>query len=162
MMQTMRHSGKYIVLGLAMWLWACEPDATCYQEMTTNMIVTLQADSVDAEGNTHTYQTWDSLYVQGVGSATTLYSPNSIRQLALELRPDSTETAFLMLYHGRIDTLVVTHTPRLQYVSMACGCAVYHTITNARSSDNRVDSILIINANIETSEQENLRIYMRE
>lgn len=152
----------YIAFVCVLLLAACEPDTTCHQDMATTILVTLHADSADINGNTHTYEAWDSLYVLGIGAETVLYSPTALRQITLSLRPDTTETAFLMLYHNQTDTLFITHTPRLQYVSLACGCAVYHTITDARSSDIRVDSVSVINASVETTAQENLRIYMHE
>ena len=82
--------------------------------------------------------------------------------MRLELRPYTTLTMYLMQYHGQIDTLYIQHTPALHFVSLACGCAVYHTITAAWSSDARVDSVSIINASVETTPQENLCIYLHE
>lgn len=153
----------YLLICLLGTLSSCEPDTTCYdRNLDTHVIITLSADSVGIDGNTHAYDAWDSLYIQGVGAETVLYSPTPLRQIGLRLRPDTTETAFLILYHDQLDTLVITHTPRLHYVSLACGCAVYHTITGARSSDTRVDSVSVVNASVETTEQENLRIYMHE
>ncbi len=148
------------LLGL---LAACEPDTTCQnRDIATHAVITLSADSTDADGITHTYDAWDSLYIQGVGTDTVLYSPTSLKQIGLSLRPDTSETAYLMLYHGQLDTLVITHTPHTRYISLACGCTVYHTITGARSTDPRVDSIAVINASVETTAQENLRIYLHE
>jgi hypothetical protein len=82
--------------------------------------------------------------------------------MGLELRPDTTLTCYLMAYHDQMDTLYIQHTPRQQFVSMACGCAVYHTISAAWSSDPRVDSVTIINAAVETVAQENICIYLHE
>ena len=82
--------------------------------------------------------------------------------MGLELRPDTTMTQFLVQYHNQEDTLFIEHTPRLQYISAACGCAVYHTILQAWSTDPRVDSVSIINANVESVAQDNLCIYMPE
>lgn len=142
---------------------ACEPDTACQnREMETHAVITLSADSTDLSGTLHTYDAWDSLHIQGIGANTLLYSPTPLKQITLSLRPDTSETAWLMLYHGRLDTLIITHTPRIQYVSLACGCAVYHTITGARSTDPRVDSVSVINASVETTAQENLRIYLHE
>ena len=62
----------------------------------------------------------------------------------------------------RIDTLYIQHTPRQQFISMACGCTVYHTITAAWSTDPRVDSVSIINASVEAAAQDNLCIYLHE
>ena len=67
-----------------------------------------------------------------------------------------------MTFHEQTDTLYVAHTPRQYFVSLACGCAIYHTITAAWSSDARVDSVQIINASVESAVQDNLRIYLHE
>jgi hypothetical protein len=99
--------------------------------------------------------------VVGVGHSLGLDKRNT-KSLSLELRPDTTVTQFLIAYHDQIDTLIVEHTPRLQYVSAACGCAIYHTILQAWSTDPRVDSVSVINANVEPYAQDNLCIYLHE
>ena len=107
------------------------------------------------------YAQWDSVLVVGMGNDVGLKGKNT-KRIGLELRPDTTLTQFLMLYHNQVDTLFIEHTPRLQYISAACGCAIYHTITRAWSSDSRVDSVSIINASVEALAQDNLCIYMHE
>jgi len=140
---------------------ACEPDATCHQELDTAVQITLSADSINATGDTVRYTQWDSLLVVGVGNDIGMHE-KKLKTIDLELRPDTTLTQYLMLYHNQIDTLYILHTPRQQFISMACGCAVYHTITAAWSSDPRVDSVSIINASVEAIAQENLCIYLHE
>lgn len=142
-------------------LVACEPDKVCHQEMQTQVQVLLVADSISEVGDTIKYTKWDSVAVIGVGNAVG-FKGKSLKVIGLELRPDTTMTQYLVQYHGQIDTLNIEHTPRLQYISMACGCAVYHTITNAWSSDPRVDSVSIINASVESMVQDNLCIYLHE
>jgi hypothetical protein len=150
------------VLALGFWfLVSCEPDKVCHQELQASMRVVLSADSVTATGDTIFYMQWDSLLVVGVGNNVELKGKN-IKAIGLELRPDTTMTQFVMQYHNQIDTLFVEHSPRLQYISAACGCAIYHTITHAWSSDPRVDSVSIINANVESVAQDNLCIHMHE
>ena len=85
-----------------------------------------------------------------------------VKVMALELLPDTNLTAYLMFYHNQIDTLYIQHTPRQQFISLACGCAVYHTITAAWSTDPRVDSVSIINVSVESVAQDNLCIYLHE
>ena len=97
----------------------------------------------------------------GIGSDIGMQG-KGVKVMGLELRPDASLTAYLMLYHNQIDTLYIQHTPRQQFISMACGCAVYHTITAAWSSDQRVDSVSIINASVESVAQDNLCIYLHE
>ena len=140
---------------------ACEPDTACHQELGTAVQIILSADSVTSAGDTAYYAQWDSVTVVGIGSDIGMQG-KGVKVMGLELRPDTNLTAYLMLYHNQIDTLYIQHTPRQQFISMACGCAVYHTITAAWSSDPRVDSVRIINASVESVAQDNLCIYLHE
>jgi hypothetical protein len=142
-------------------LVSCEPDKVCHQELQAAVQITLSADSVTAAGDTMVYAQWDSILVVGVGSDVGLEGEN-LKGIGLELRPDTTLTQFLVQYHNQVDTLSIEHTPRLQYISAACGCAIYHTILRAWSSDPRVDSVSIINASVESLAQDNLCVYMHE
>ena len=151
----------YIFICLILGLVACEPDTTCYQELGCAAQVVFAGDSVTAAGDTVHYAQWDSIAVLGVGSDVGIQGRN-IKGMGLELRPDTNLTMYLVIYHNQIDTLYIQHTPRQQFVSMACGCAVYHTITAAWSSDPRVDSVSIINAAVEAVAQDNLCIYLHE
>lgn len=149
-----------LVLG-SLYLVSCEPDKVCHQELQAAVQITLSADSVTAAGDTMVYAQWDSILVVGVGSDVGLKGKN-LKGIGLELRPDTTLTQFLVQYHNQVDTLSIEHTPRLQYISAACGCAIYHTILRAWSSDPRVDSVSIINASVEALAQDNLCIYLHE
>ncbi len=150
-----------LFLILCSLLTACEPDTTCHQELGTAVQITLSADSITSAGDIVHYTQWDSIAVVGIGSDIGMQD-KGIKVMGLELRSDTNLTAYLMLYHNQIDTLFIQHTPRQQFISLACGCAVYHTITAAWSSDPRVDSVSIINAAVETIAQDNLCIYLHE
>ena len=143
------------------FLLSCEPDKVCHQELYPAAQIILSADSISAAGDTIVYAQWDSVLVVGLGSDICLKDTN-VEKMGLELRPDTTMTQFLMQYHNQVDTLFIEHTPRMQYISAACGCAIYHTILHAWSSDPRVDSVSIINASVESLAQDNLCVYMHE
>ena len=150
------------LLALGSWfLLSCEPDKVCHQELQAAVQIILSADSVTAAGDTILYTQWDSVSVLGVVNDIRMKDKN-VKKMGLELRPDTTMTQFLVQYHNQVDTLFIEHTPRWQYISAACGCAVYHTILQAWSSDPRVDSVSIINAGVESMAQDNLCIYMHE
>ena len=173
----MKHLTLHITSFIAMvfLIAACTSETTCHKDMTVNMVVTLQADSLNEKQHNVRYTSWDSITVQIVGENTILWNnKKGVKQLPLFLHPTSQDpnlpeietssviTAFAMTYHLQTDTLYVEHTPRQYFVSLACGCAIYHTILNAWSSDPRVDSVQIINANVENAVQENLRIHLHE
>ena len=144
-------------------LGSCTRDTVCRRDMDVTMQVSLQADSLNAKGHAVKYTTWDSVTVEVVGKLDTLVNNRkNLSKLSLPLRPDTTLSVFLMTFHQQTDTLFVEHTPRQYFVSLACGCAIYHTITAAWSTDYRVDSVQIINANVENTLQDNLRIHLHE
>lgn len=150
------------LLALGSWfLLSCEPDKVCHQELQVAAQIIFSADSVNAAGDTIPYAQWDSIVVVGVRNDVGLKGRN-VKTMGLELRPDTTMTQFLMQYHNQVDTLFIKHTPRVQYISAACGCAIYHTILHAWSSDPRVDSVSIINASVEPMAQDNLCVHMHE
>lgn len=173
----MKHLTLHITsfIAIVFLIAACTSETTCHKDMTVNMVVTLQADSLNEKQHNVRYTSWDSITVQIVGENNTLWdNKKGVKQLPLFLHPTSQDpnvletdtnsiiTAFAMTYHLQTDTLYVEHTPRQYFVSLACGCAIYHTILNAWSSDPRVDSVQIINANVENAVQENLRIHLHE
>lgn len=142
---------------------ACTSDTTCRKDLTVNAIMTLQADSLDAKQHSVKYTAWDSITIRAIDNEMYIFYKNrNIKKIPLFLRPDTTMTTFLMTYHNQLDTLFIEHTPREYFVSLACGCAIYHTITAAWSTDMRVDSVEIINANVENAVLENLRIHLHE
>ena len=131
--------------------------------MAVAMVLTLQADSINQKGHTVKYTSWDSITVELLGEYNLLFdNGKSISKLPMPLLPDTTVSTFLITFHEQTDTLFVEHTPRQYFVSLACGCAIYHTITAAWSTDPRVDSVQIINANVENAVQENLCIHLHE
>lgn len=140
---------------------ACEPDTVCHQELGVAAQISFQVGTITSTGDTTYNNQVDSIAVIGVGSEIAMKGKN-IKMMGLELRPDTTLTAYLVLYHKQVDTLYIQHTPRQHYISLACGCAIYHTITAAWSSDTRVDSVSIINANVEGVAEENLCIHLHE
>lgn len=148
---------------LAGLLSACTGDTTCRRDMEVKMVVSLRADSLNEKGHSVKYTTWDSLTVEVVGKDELwIDNAHGLSKLQLPLHPDTIISAFVMIFHEQTDTLFVEHTPRQYFVSLACGCAIYHTITAAWSTDMRVDSVEIINANVENAVLENLRIHLHE
>lgn len=131
--------------------------------MAVAMVLTLQADSINQKGHTVKYTSWDSITVELLGEYNLLFdNGKSISKLPMPLLPDTTISTFLITFHEQTDTLFVEHTPRQYFVSLACGCAIYHTITATWSTDPRVDSVQILNANVENAVQENLCIHLHE
>lgn len=144
-------------------LASCTPDAVCRQENTVALGVSVQYLFTDSAGNSTIQNTFDSISVQGINNDSVLYAnAHNLSALWLPLRPDTSLTAFSLLWHGQYDTLYVRHNNTLRFISHACGCAIYHTIDSVWHHGNAIDSIAIINSTVETTQQENIQLTMRK
>ena len=143
-------------------LVSCQPDTVCRQYNTVALGISVQYLSTDSAGNTTTHNTFDSISVQGINNDSVLYTnQHNLDALWLPLRPDTSITAFTMLWHNQYDTLYIMHDNTLRFISHACGCTIYHTIDSVWHRGNAIDSIAIINATVETTQQNNIQLTMR-
>ena len=71
----MKHLTLHITSFIAMvfLIAACTSETTCHKDMTVNMVVTLQADSLNEKQHNVRYTSWDSITVQIVGENTILW-----------------------------------------------------------------------------------------
>lgn len=158
------HTYRLLLLLLLLGsLVSCQPDTVCRQDNTVALGVSVQYLFTDSAGNTTIQNTFDSISVQGINNDSVLYAnAHNLSALWLPLRPDTSLTAFSLLWHGQYDTLYVRHDNTLRFISHACGCAIYHTIDSVWHRGNAIDSIAIINATVETTQQENIQLTMRK
>ena len=149
-----------VILILAAGLVACEPDKTCRQDMSVTAGVTLRGLQVDSTGKATEFAAWDSITVQGVGNDSVLYDNKlNVSQLQLPLRSDTNITAFTLTWHEMTETLYIHHDNTQRFVSMACGCIIYHNIDSVWFTGTWIDSVKIINATVEAVKQENIKLY---
>ena len=148
------------ILMILMMLAGCRPDEVCRQDLSIAAGVVLRGTSVDSAGVVSNFTSWDSITVQGVGSDSVLYNnAKSVKTLYLPLRPDTALTMYRLNWHGEEDILYVRHDNTRRYVSMACGCIIYHTIDTVWSDGVWIDSVEIMNSAVESASQNNIRIY---
>lgn len=171
------YSHSIVILLFFLIFAACTADTTCRKDMNVRMNVTLQADSLNETQHNVRYTSWDSITVQIVGEDSLLIdNRKGLKQLSLFLQPFHEDpntpsfttcfgfdnVSYAITYHNQTDTLHVDYVQRYHFESLACGCAVHFTIVDAWSTDPRVDSVEIINSNVENALQENLRIHLHE
>ncbi len=153
----MRRSTFYIIhftLAIAFTMASCTPDTECRQEEKVRCVVTF------ADANTQEALAFDSLTVQGIeADSILLNNAKSVSRLSLPLRVDTTATSFLLTsgdYYQEIITIY--HTPRPYFVSMACGCFVFHTIDTVQTSNVLLKQAEIRNTAVQNVEEENIRL----
>ncbi len=154
----MRNALHYILLlTLGSWLLtlsACTPDTECRQDEHVRCVV------VFADANTQEALAFDSLTVQGVGSdSLVLNNAKNVGKLSLPLRVDTNETSFV-LTSGDIyqETITIYHTPAPYFVSMACGCFVYHTVDSVQTENILFAQSEILNTAVQNMPEDNIRL----
>jgi hypothetical protein len=58
-----------------------------------------------------------------------------------------------------IDSIFVTHANIPHFLSMDCGTGMYHTIEAVSSTHNAIDSLSIVNPNVDYETKENIKLY---
>lgn len=150
----------FVILLLVLGLVACEPDRTCRYDVDVNAVLVLKCTHYDTLDVASTVEQWDSITVQGVGNDSILYANSkAVKQVNLPLREDTTVTAYELTWKGKKETLYIQHSNTQQFISMACGCVIYHQIEKVWCDKVWADSVEIINAAVETVEQNNIRIF---
>ncbi len=141
-------------LVLSSWLLAlnsCTPDTECRQDENVRCEVAF------ADASTHTALAFDSLTVQGVGSDSLLLNNSkNVNKLSLPLRADTTATSFVLRSGDYQETITIYHTPAPYFVSMACGCFVYHTIDTVRTENILFTQAEILNTAVQNMPEENI------
>lgn len=144
-------------------LCGCTVDQQCRTAFDVRMQAVFRADSLQADSTYATYAIWDSITVQGLGRDSVLYdNRKGITTLQLPLRPDTTVTAYRLTYHGRTDTLYIIHNNDIQFISLACGEVIYHTIEGFRARGTWIDSIAMIDSTVQATAKDNIRLIAHE
>ncbi len=162
----MKNCYKYTLLPVCVLfaVAACTPDTECRTEETVHCGVVFQCDSTVTTSDTTysvTFNTIDSLTLTGVDNDSVLYdNQKSVTAIALPLRKNAEETRFNLTVNGRQDVLVVRHRNRDYFISLACGCFVYHDIDTAYTEGKLVKDTEILNTAVENTQQDNIRLYI--
>ena len=154
-------TSKIYLFALFAVLCSCKPDTECRVEQNIGMQVVFAIDSLQGDTMRVDFTTVDSITVQGVGNDSVLYdNQKSVSSLFLPLRTDASSTAYSIKAYGKTDTLYVNHENNINFISLACGCFVYHTIYDVGGAGGLIDSLVVLNAAVENYKQDNLKIYI--
>lgn len=151
-----------VLLLSATFVVSCRPDTICRQDIDVRLGVVVSWQQVDSSGGITTKTAWDSISVQGVANDSLLYAnAKNVTTLWLPLRPDTSQTAYVLTWHDKCDTIFVRYDNTRRFISQACGCMVYHTLESVRCGGTIVDSVEVLNSLVETAKQENICVYVR-
>lgn len=147
----------FCTLYFIIWLQACTPDEQCRKESIVNMEINFYDKS------TLKKTPIDSITIYGVDNDSILYNnQKNVSSVALPLQKTKNETQYVFKNGKYNDTLTIQHTNSNNFISIECGCFVYHNITGIDFTHTWIDSIAIINPDVTTTnyEDEHLQIFM--
>lgn len=96
----------------------------------------------------------DSLVVNHMTQATELALPMCYTQ--------ECDTVILRYSETTEDTMFVEHTNIPVFISMDCGTAMYHNITDIRHTNIFIDSVAIVHPFVDFNAHENIKLYIAE
>lgn len=105
-----------------------------------------------------------TLTLKGVDNDSLLLkSASKVSRFEFFLKQDTTFTAYVLAFPADDvdnDTLFIRHINKDKVISMDCGCATFSTIDSVIYSKHTIDSLVLINKAIGTSDEENIRIFL--
>ena len=174
-MKRIRHIGLIWLAGFALLLASCTTDTECRQTSGIRLNVIFNGDSLRPSTDsvrlsidpfamdTIPFSTFSGMEIHGLGRDSIIYTVDEvINKVKLPLRPDSLHTDFVLTYNGHIDTLQIYHKNDMQFISLACGCFVFHTLDGVRESHAFIDSVRILNDEVSTSTDDHLCIFFHK
>ena len=177
----MRRTRQIVIMGLTglimglIGLVSCTTDTECRQNAAIYMMVEFTGDSLrlstdsarlaldSTAMDTISFSTITGMQIRGVGRDSIICdSLSSFSKAKLPLKPDTTVTSFELKYNGLTDTVNIHHENDMQFISLACGCFVYHTLQDVSFTRAFVDSCDILNTAVTTASDTHLRIYFHK
>ncbi len=159
----MKHSLKLLLFGLFLcstigWaLIACGETDCSLSGRPSPVFNFMNKDTLKAKS-------LDSLTVIALntvqGDSIILNDSKKVSTATLPLSYVDTETIMVFQYSNILsDTLWITHANIPHFLSMDCGTTMYHQINEVKHTSYRIDSIAIINPEVDINEKENIRIF---
>ena len=173
----MRQITQIVLISLValIGLMACTTDTECRQNTAIYMQVVFTGDSLrqstdsarlaldSTAMDTIRFSTITGMQIRGVGRDSIICdSTSTISKAKLPLRPDTTITSFELKYNGLTDTLNIFHQNDMQFISLACGCFVYHIIDGFSFTHAFIDSCDIKNSAVTTASEDHLQVYFHK
>jgi hypothetical protein len=142
-----------IFIYYSLHLVSCTP-AACFEETNAYLKASFYINSTKQK------LAPDSVTLSGLGQTDKIYDKVTGLQPALfPLNASTASSTFVIRINGINDTIEFQHSHFPHLISKECGYSVYHTLEMHKFSQNNIDTILIINRNITTLNEENIRIF---
>ena len=136
---------------LLFFLSRCTPES-CFEE--TNAYVKIMFYDTTGKADPP-----DSITLYGLGITDSLYRKDkNIQPALLPLDASDGNSVFIIKINGVTDTLTFNYSSYPHLISQECGYSFYHVIDTPLFTSNKISRIRLMNRNITTTNEENIRI----
>jgi len=138
-------------------------DGECRKDNVVVMSVSLYKTVFNTEKDAFVSSpTTERMTVRGLDNDSILYHEQMVSTLNLPLRALHNSSSFI-LQRGFLasDTIVIFHDNVNKFISLECGCFVYHTLKSTTTTTHQIDSLVIENSYVQNVAEKHLRIYYR-
>lgn len=154
----------YLLLACLLLLSACtSSDGECRKSKDVVVGVSLYKTVFDAQTETYVSSPiTEQMTIKGLLNDSILYNGQSLSNFVLPLHALQPATSFV-LQRGTFesDTIVIFHENTNNFISLECGCFVYHTLQAIATTTHQIDSLVIDIPSVQNVAQKHLRIYYK-
>jgi len=102
----------------------------------------------------------DSLDIYGLNIPdSVICSMSTLKNIDLPLNPSAPNCSFVIVNHGRADTIEIYYKSSLKLLSSACGYIYLHELEEVLFTTNDITNILITNKPVHPGDEENIQIF---
>ncbi len=152
------------VLALFFAFTACQTDETCRQSKKVEVGMAFYLDTINATTKrwVETKISLEKLSVHGIGTDSLLYREKTVNHIRVPLKQlgEAQTCQFNLNFANQVqDTITVVYQNKLEFLSMECGSIRTHIIDTVYTSGHFIDSITIVNRNVNTQYVENIKLH---
>ncbi|MDR2853835.1 MAG: hypothetical protein LBV31_00850 [Prevotellaceae bacterium] len=149
-----------LLLLVACFFASCgDEEDQCRQNMYVVMNLNFYQSVIDEEGAQKNSPLSLTLTAQGEGIDSLLYNNDIRSAITLPLNKLDNHSTFALTLNDTTGTLTVWHSNTEEYLSFECGCLVTFKIDSVQYAGQFIDSLSVINVDINTQNAENIQLY---
>jgi hypothetical protein len=142
------------IAGAALFIFSCTP-----QPCSENTESYLKASLYDKETNGLRAANSLTMYAINIDTAKIYDNAPEIQPVLIPLNASTDNCTFIITMNGVTDTLEFWYNSFPSLVSKECGYTFFHSLDSLEFTNNLIDTILIYNNRITTTNEDNIRIF---
>ena len=152
-----------LIINCSLLITNCSSNGDCNQTLAVSLGVDFYCTEFDITQDQFVSKTLnDTLTIYGLDNDSLLANDKYISEIQLPLKPFFNQTTYIFeRKHLSPDTITFTYENEQNFISLECGCLVFHRITDVEHTFYNIDSVAVINNFAANTQTKNIRIYFK-